>query len=107
VDSEHSEGGGHQDGTDDGRVDVCTIKPGQFVVGSFFTDNTCEICRAGSKPATPSQEGGRRERGHAGRTAATARTRPAAHPVGYSRIDMRGQEIPMTITSMSAPHGRR
>jgi threonine dehydrogenase-like Zn-dependent dehydrogenase len=28
--------------------DVQTIKPGQFVVGSFFTsDNTCEICRAG------------------------------------------------------------
>jgi threonine dehydrogenase-like Zn-dependent dehydrogenase len=28
--------------------DVSTIKPGQFVVGSFFaSDNTCEICRAG------------------------------------------------------------
>jgi threonine dehydrogenase-like Zn-dependent dehydrogenase len=28
--------------------DVTTIKPGQFVVGSFFaSDNTCEICRAG------------------------------------------------------------
>ena len=28
--------------------DVFTIKPGQFVVGSFFaSDNTCEICRAG------------------------------------------------------------
>jgi len=28
--------------------DVSHIKPGQFVVGSFFTsDNTCEICRAG------------------------------------------------------------
>jgi threonine dehydrogenase-like Zn-dependent dehydrogenase len=27
---------------------VGTIKPGQFVVGSFFaSDNTCEICRAG------------------------------------------------------------
>ena len=27
---------------------VSTIKPGQFVVGSFFaSDNTCEICRAG------------------------------------------------------------
>jgi threonine dehydrogenase-like Zn-dependent dehydrogenase len=27
---------------------VTTIKPGQFVVGSFWaTDNTCEICRAG------------------------------------------------------------
>ena len=29
-------------------TDVRDIKPGQFVVGSFFTsDNTCEICRAG------------------------------------------------------------
>lgn len=28
--------------------DVTTIKPGQFVVGSFIaSDNTCEICRAG------------------------------------------------------------
>lgn len=28
--------------------DVETIKPGQFVIGSFFaSDNTCEICRAG------------------------------------------------------------
>jgi threonine dehydrogenase-like Zn-dependent dehydrogenase len=28
--------------------DVQTVKPGQFVVGSFFaSDNTCEICRAG------------------------------------------------------------
>jgi threonine dehydrogenase-like Zn-dependent dehydrogenase len=27
---------------------VTTIKPGQFVIGSFFaSDNTCEICRAG------------------------------------------------------------
>jgi threonine dehydrogenase-like Zn-dependent dehydrogenase len=29
-------------------TDVSTVKPGQFVVGSFFaSDNTCEICRAG------------------------------------------------------------
>ncbi|GAA1817073.1 zinc-dependent alcohol dehydrogenase family protein [Planosporangium flavigriseum] len=28
--------------------EVKTIKPGQFVIGSFFaSDNTCEICRAG------------------------------------------------------------
>jgi threonine dehydrogenase-like Zn-dependent dehydrogenase len=28
--------------------DVSTIRPGQFVVGSFFaSDNTCEICQAG------------------------------------------------------------
>jgi threonine dehydrogenase-like Zn-dependent dehydrogenase len=29
-------------------AEVATIKPGQFVVGSFFaSDNTCEICRSG------------------------------------------------------------
>jgi threonine dehydrogenase-like Zn-dependent dehydrogenase len=29
-------------------AEVAAIKPGQFVVGSFFaSDNTCEICRAG------------------------------------------------------------
>ena len=29
-------------------ADVTTVKPGQFVVGSFFaSDNTCEICQAG------------------------------------------------------------
>ena len=29
-------------------ADVTTIRPGQFVIGSFFaSDNTCEICRAG------------------------------------------------------------
>ncbi len=29
-------------------ADVATIRPGQFVIGSFFaSDNTCEICRAG------------------------------------------------------------
>lgn len=31
---------------------VATIKPGQFVVGSFWaSDNTCEICRAGYQSA--------------------------------------------------------
>ncbi len=31
---------------------VTTIRPGQFVVGSFFaSDNTCEICRAGYQTA--------------------------------------------------------
>jgi threonine dehydrogenase-like Zn-dependent dehydrogenase len=29
-------------------IDVTTIRPGQFVIGSFFaSDNTCEICQAG------------------------------------------------------------
>ncbi len=32
--------------------DVCTIKAGQFVIGSFFaSDNTCEICRSGYQSA--------------------------------------------------------
>src|SRR2546429_1077061 len=31
---------------------VTTIKPGQFVIGSFFaSDNSCEICRAGYQSA--------------------------------------------------------
>ena len=31
---------------------VTTIKPGQFVIGSFFaSDNTCELCRAGYQSA--------------------------------------------------------
>jgi threonine dehydrogenase-like Zn-dependent dehydrogenase len=31
---------------------VSNIRPGQFVVGSFFaSDNTCEICRAGYQPS--------------------------------------------------------
>src|SRR5438445_5326945 len=33
-------------------ADVRNIKPGQFVIGSFFaSDNTCEICRAGYQSA--------------------------------------------------------
>src|SRR5437764_9478924 len=33
-------------------ADVATIRPGQFVVGSFWaSDNTCEICRAGYQSA--------------------------------------------------------
>src|SRR3954471_7952193 len=33
-------------------TDVATIKPGQFVVGSFWaSDNTCPICRAGYQSA--------------------------------------------------------
>src|SRR3954464_15127534 len=33
---------------EEGGASVTTVKPGDFVVGSFFaSDNTCEICRAG------------------------------------------------------------
>src|SRR5260221_12235971 len=33
---------------EDVGADVHTIRPGQFVVGSFFaSDNTCPICQAG------------------------------------------------------------
>src|SRR5437660_8457048 len=38
--------------------EVTTIKPGQFVVGSFFaSDNTCEICRAGYQSSCINREG--------------------------------------------------
>jgi threonine dehydrogenase-like Zn-dependent dehydrogenase len=36
---------------------VSSVRPGQFVVGSFFaSDNTCEICRAGYQPSCPHRE---------------------------------------------------
>ncbi len=36
---------------------VTSVKPGQFVVGSFFaSDNTCEICRSGYQPSCPHRE---------------------------------------------------
>jgi threonine dehydrogenase-like Zn-dependent dehydrogenase len=38
---------------------VTTIRPGQFVVGSFFaSDNTCEICRAGYQTSCIHREPG-------------------------------------------------
>jgi threonine dehydrogenase-like Zn-dependent dehydrogenase len=38
--------------------DVRTVRPGQFVVGSFFaSDNTCEICRAGYQSSCLHREG--------------------------------------------------
>ena len=37
---------------------VTTIKPGQFVVGSFFaSDNTCELCQAGYQSSCIHREG--------------------------------------------------
>ena len=37
---------------------VQTVRPGQFVVGSFFaSDNTCEICRAGYHPSCVHRQG--------------------------------------------------
>jgi threonine dehydrogenase-like Zn-dependent dehydrogenase len=39
-------------------AEVTTIRPGQFVVGSFFaSDNTCEICRAGYQSSCVNREG--------------------------------------------------
>ncbi|MGY1681666.1 zinc-dependent alcohol dehydrogenase family protein [Geodermatophilus sp. SYSU D01176] len=36
---------------------VTTVRPGQFVVGSFFaSDNTCELCRAGYQSACVDRE---------------------------------------------------
>jgi threonine dehydrogenase-like Zn-dependent dehydrogenase len=38
--------------------DVRQVRPGQFVVGSFFaSDNTCEICRAGYQTSCVHREG--------------------------------------------------
>ena len=38
-------------------ADVTTIRPDQFVVGSFFaSDNTCEICRAGYQTSCVNRE---------------------------------------------------
>jgi threonine dehydrogenase-like Zn-dependent dehydrogenase len=37
---------------------VTTVRPGQFVVGSFFAcDNTCEVCRAGYQTSCLHREG--------------------------------------------------
>ncbi|MBE3010381.1 zinc-dependent alcohol dehydrogenase family protein [Microbispora sp. NEAU-D428] len=37
--------------------EVTSVRPGQFVVGSFFaSDNTCEICRAGYQPSCVQRE---------------------------------------------------
>jgi len=38
--------------------DVRTVRPGQFVIGSFFaSDNTCEICRAGYQSSCVHRQG--------------------------------------------------
>ena len=38
-------------------AEVSSIRPGQFVVGSFFaSDNTCEICRAGYQTSCVNRE---------------------------------------------------
>jgi threonine dehydrogenase-like Zn-dependent dehydrogenase len=38
--------------------EVTTIKPGQFVIGSFFaSDNTCELCQAGYQSSCIHREG--------------------------------------------------
>ncbi|MGY1670438.1 zinc-dependent alcohol dehydrogenase family protein [Geodermatophilus sp. SYSU D00710] len=39
--------------------EVTTVRPGQFVVGSFFaSDNTCEICRAGYQTSCVNRQPG-------------------------------------------------
>ena len=66
--------------------DVTTIKPGQFVVGSFFaSDNTCEICRAGYQSRCVHARTRRRQR-RPGRAAArpARRRHPRRHP-GHAR----------------------
>jgi threonine dehydrogenase-like Zn-dependent dehydrogenase len=49
--------------------EVTTIKPGQFVVGSFFaSDNTCEICRAGYQSSCVHRQPGAPDGAQADRT---------------------------------------
>jgi threonine dehydrogenase-like Zn-dependent dehydrogenase len=39
-------------------ADVTNVKPGQFVIGSFFaSDNTCEICRSGYQSSCVHRQG--------------------------------------------------
>ena len=46
--------------------EVSTIRPGQFVVGSFFaSDNTCEICRAGYQSSCINRQPGAASGGQA------------------------------------------
>ena len=54
---------------------VRTVKPGQFVVGSFFaSDNTCEICRVrATRPAASTRQ---------------PRVRDHRHPGGVGRIPL-------------------
>ena len=64
------------------RATSRTIKPGQFVVGSFFaSDNTCEICRAGYQTALRAPRAHGRDR-HPGRVRAdpAGRRHPRRHP---------------------------
>ena len=67
--------------------EVTTIKPGQFVVGSFFaSDNTCEICRAGYQSSCVNREllgtAGAQAQYAAG---AAGRRHPGRHPRGSGR----------------------
>lgn len=60
--------------------DVTTIKPGQFVVGSFFaSDNTCEICRAGYQSSPLSE--------HTESTTSRRRPRHAIAPPPATSMD--------------------
>jgi threonine dehydrogenase-like Zn-dependent dehydrogenase len=43
---------------EDVGVDVGNVKPGEFVIGSFFaSDNTCEICRSGYQSSCVHRQG--------------------------------------------------
>jgi len=67
--------------------DVTTLKPGEFVVGSFFaSDNTCVICRAGYQSSCLHPEADRSQR-RTGRTAARPPRR--WNPCGNPRASLR------------------
>src|SRR5207248_3585335 len=69
--------------------DVRTIKPGQFVIGSFFaSDNTCEICRAGYQSSCIHREA----MGSIGTQAELARV-PLAHGTLVATPDLPPQDL--------------
>jgi threonine dehydrogenase-like Zn-dependent dehydrogenase len=60
--------------------DVTTIKPGQFVVGSFFaSDNTCAICRAGYQTSCVHRQPGAATGAQAEYTRVPGRGDPGRH----------------------------
>ena len=75
---------------------VTTVKPGQFVIGSFFaSDNTCPNCQAGYQSSLPAPRVHRRRAGaaaarpargrHAGRDAGDPAGRPDPEPADALR----------------------
>jgi hypothetical protein len=74
-----------------GRCDVTPVKPGQFVIGSFFaSDNTCPNCRAGYQTSCHTREQFlfRRDTSVLNRFAALLAIAVAADPGGATRVEV-------------------